>query len=358
MKPFPFYCNIFFTLLLIYFQPAKGIAQYDGSFEYIFFDRSYSAQSAALGRISTPITDDAFSVHYNSALLSFQNEYTVSFSHTSPFYRMKNANFNYYGITAPILDRFSLGVGHLDLKFNASGEQKLSTLAFVYEPVRNFSIGANLRRLYLDIGYRSDVTGRSLGEIVSKRIYFGLSSSIRIPHKSLIAPKSILTLGATFDNIFQQSIGLGSRGSSNFELPSVLTLGAANKFIWRGLDNGPLIKRISFNLLAEYQNVLNYQYKTRLSLGTQLGLNRIVMLRVGYFFQTTNDFGAPINKSRINAFTYGVGVNVPFSEIIKLDETLILSLNFTRLQQPLFTNKNLWNIGKFSTFSGSVRLKI
>ena len=104
--------SLLLFLFCLFTQPS--VAQYDGSFSDIFFRRAYSAQSAALGRSSVAIIDDAFSVHYNSSLLGFREGYSVSYSNSSPFYVLSDAIFNYYGAAGNIYGKFAAGISHLD----------------------------------------------------------------------------------------------------------------------------------------------------------------------------------------------------------------------------------------------------
>jgi len=103
---------------------------------------------------------------------------------------------------------------------------------------------------------------------------------------------------------------------------------------------------------------MNYKYKTRFSLGSQFGLNDYIKLRIGYFIQNNNDFNIATNKSTISDFTYGAGANIPLSKFMNLHKKFVFSIDFTRMQQPIYTTDNQFNIGKFSTFSTSVKVII
>ena len=351
--------KISFLPILLLLITSTATAQYDGSFDDIYFNRSISAQSSALGKSSKALSDNAFSIYANSALLGFQDSYLASFSTSSPYYTLENGKFNFYGIGGKLINNISVGITHLNFDTGESRDQQLTTLSFIYQPIEKLSLGANIQRFTLDAGTRRDEVGNVIGDATSNQYYFDLTSSYILPINLSFAEESSLKLGFTFENIFQQAIDVGF-GSTNskIELPSIITIGARNKLYWNQISEFFLVKNISLHLLAEYQEVINYKYKTRFSLGSQLGLNDYINLRIGYYIQNNDDFNIATNKSSISDLTYGAGANFPLSRFMNLDKKFILSIDFTRMQQPLYTTDNQFNIGKFSTFSASVKVDI
>jgi len=350
-----------FILILFCLLSQPSLAQYDGSFSEIFFRRVYSAQGAALGRSTVSFPDHAFSVHYNSSLLGFREGYSVSYSHSSPFYILKDANINYFGAAGTIFGPISAGVSHLDFSTGEiSGDKKITTLALVYKPFKNFAVGSNIRRFHVDLGDRTDSAGNLIDEVTRNQLYFDLTSSLLINYHIPNVDESSITLGLTYENPLQQGIdlpsGVGNR-NIDVELPSVITIGAQNSFRWTDVGDSYLTKNITVGLVAEFREILEYEYETRISLGTQVSLNDIIVLRGGYFTHTTEDFGAD-NKSRIDDFTYGAGTNIPLSSLFQGTADITLSLDFVHMQQPLFTTDNPLDIGKFTTVSGSLVIEL
>jgi hypothetical protein len=84
MKNYPI--KISFLPILLLLLTSTATAQYDGAFDEIYFNRSISAQSSALGKSSKALLDNAFSIYANSALMGFQDSYVASYSASSPYY--------------------------------------------------------------------------------------------------------------------------------------------------------------------------------------------------------------------------------------------------------------------------------
>lgn len=228
-------------------------------FSNIYFDRSVSAQSSALGRSSKALPDNAFSIHSNSSLLGFQNGYLVAYSKSTPFYTLENATFNYYAVGGRIINEFFIGIGHLDYNNGQDWKEQLTTLAFIYRLKNNLSLSTNIKRFVFEQGDFTDEQGLPAGKgETSKRYYFDFTSSYLLPFKTPVADKISLLLSFTFENIFRQEVHIGD---IRVELPSIISVGANNKYVWNDVSNFFLIKNISLSLIAEYQEVIDYEYK-------------------------------------------------------------------------------------------------
>ena len=211
------------------------------------------------------------------------------------------------------------------------------------------------------MGDRTDSAGNLIDEMTSSQFYFDITSSFLINYHIPNVDESSITLGLTFDNPLRQGIEMpGDVNNRNVEveLPSVITIGAQNSFSWNNVGNSYLTKNISVGVVAEFREVLEYEYATRISLGTQVSLNDIIVLRAGYFTHNTDDFGQPENKSRIHDLTYGAGTNIPLSKLFETKAEIVLSLDFVHMQQPLFTTDNPFDIGNFTTVSGSIVVQL
>lgn len=340
--------------MILLWLPVK--AQYDGSFNTLYFNRSIDAKSESMGSITASFFNNAFSVHQNSSLIGFQDGYGISYSYSSPYYLNKNGRFDYTGFSAKLFKNIAFGVSRYTYKDPDNAlEQRLSTLAIIYKFNQSFSIGLNGRLLYWSQGNRTDETGSFLKEAVSKKLYFDITSSAKFPY-SFSRINAHLIAGITFENIFYQQMKLnfGSIDSS-IELPAIITISANNEFSWDSGIEFILIKNISLNILGEYQNVINYGYKTRYSIGSQISLNKILEIRAGYYYETNNDYGFTVNKSYLSEFTYGIGANIPLSNILNIDKSFSLSIDFTKMQQPLYTTRNLFGIGDFTMISAALK---
>ena len=346
-------------LILFVFLTIPATAQYDGSYEDFYFVRSVSAQSSALGRSSVALSDNAFSIYSNSSLLVFQESYVASYSFSAPFYVVEDASYKFFGIGGRIINNFFIGISHLDYDTGLSFRQGLTTLALAYQVKKSASLGINIQRFNIWYGIIFDDTAPEVTKIRSSEHYLDLTSSYIVPIQLQFADEVSLLIGFTFENVFQQSIDYNKSWISlDTELPSIITFGVNNKWSWNNLSDFFLMKNISLNLLAEYQEILRYKYRTRFSLGSQLGLNDYLKLRVGYFTQNINEYIPSTNEYSLSDFTFGVGANIPLSKFINLNKKLILSIDFTTRQRPLYTNRVWRNSGTFSTVNASLKADI
>ena len=351
------FAPVLFSIFLFLCHPAK--AQYDGSFDGLYFGRSIDAKSASLGSISRSITNRAFSVHQNAALLGFQEGYSAGYSYSSPFYNFSSfdRSLNYFGISAKPLQKFAFGISSFALKNAGMSTDRLSTLALVYQISDNLSLGSNVRQFALDLGERTDEQGNNLESSFSQW-YIDFTFATRFPYQ-LEGADARFSTGLTLENIFRQVLDLtGSTSGQNtqIELPSIVTVAVNNALVWESGSNFLLTENFSWNLLGEYQNVINHDFRTRFSLGTQVGFNDILFLRAGYFYETLNDLNSSENKSSLSEFTYGLGLDLPAHKITGLSREMILSVDFVRLQQPLLTKNNIFNFGNYSTISVALRI--
>jgi len=347
------HCLLIFTLLLL--APVSN-AQYDGSFAGMYFSRAISAQSDALGMTRSTMPDKAFTVHNNSALLGFQDGYSASYSRSSKLYLVNESNFQYVGLAGRITNRFAAGISHLRFNLMDSDYESISTLALVYKLTDFISLGANARQISIDY---SNLSGSSIVpiEYPIKQLYFDVTSGVIIPIEISGTLNSELKMGLTLGNILGQSLEIDGI-DMEVELPSVAVLGMQGHVTLPGVESSFFAETISLDAVIELQEVFNYDYFSRLSVGFQVGLNELIFLRGGYYYQNIDDFDDPDSKSAFNEFTYGVGVNIPFSKLLQTQTDIRLSMNYVNMQQPLFTKSNPFDIGRYSTFNISLSITL
>jgi hypothetical protein len=334
----------------------SAYAQYDGSFDGIYFLRSISAQSTALGMTRSTMPDKAFTIHNNSSLLGFQEGFSASYSTSNQYFIADDTDIQFIGLSGFISDKFALGISHLRFNYN-SIDQSISTLALIFKPSNLISLGVNARRL--SIAFISDSFSFSNPE--GQQLYLDLTSSANIPFELSGALNSSLKVGLTLNNISRQSLVFGL-GNDNFELiteiPSVAVLGIQGHIMMPGIESSIIADKFSLDAIVELQEVFNYDYFSRLSFGFQLGLNELVNLRVGHNQYNTNDYGFPdSNKSTINQFTYGAGLNIPISSLFRIQKNINLTIDYVKLEHPQVSRRPVFDIGNYETLNISLATK-
>lgn len=353
--------NLLITSLFVITLGAivpKLYAQYDGSFDGIYFLRSVSAQSTALGMTRSTMPDKAFTIHNNSSLLGFQEGASASYSTSDQYFIADDTDIQFIGLSGRISDKFAVGISHLRFDYTSGSQFKhsLSTLALVFKPSDLISLGANARRL--SIAYISDSFSFSKPE--GQQLYLDLTSSVNIPVELSSALNSALKVGFTWNNISRQSLDLGLANGNEevIEIPSVAVLGIQGHIMLPGIESSIIADKFSFDAIVELQEVFNYDYFSRLSFGFQLGLNELVYLRVGHSQQSTNDYGFPeSNKSTINEFTYGAGLNIPISSLFRIKKDVNLTIDYVKLEHPQFSKRSIFDIEQYETLNISLATK-
>ncbi len=359
-----------FLLLIMFFGPYQSAkAQYNGTFNALYFGRSIDAKTAALGSINTAVLNNAFVIHQNSSLLSFQEGYSIGYSHSSPYYLAEDSEFNYFGLSAKPFKHFAFGISRFTYE-NDFNTLKLSTIAVAYTFNRNYSIGINFRNLKWQ--YKRRIVCFGIGFIPCPptnyegefgQWYLDFTTSARF-HYPFLDEQATFIAGLTFENVFQQTMDVKLFGQqSKIELPTIITFGFNNQFVWNA-GNNFLNEHISLSILGEYQVITNYDYRTRFSLGTQFGLNNILFLRAGYFHETLRTISVTPNifydnsdsRASLSEFTYGIGANIPVSKAFNIEQKIILSIDYTQMPQPRYPDSEIYDAGNFSTVSFSLRV--
>ena len=160
-------------------------------------------------------------------------------------------------------------------------------------------------------------------------------------------------LGVSLFNLTQSKIAYLNDEQKD-ALPVILNAGGS----WQMLTghtalNAYEVSTLSLVFQLEYQYLLNSDYHNGFKGGLEFGLVDMLFLRIGGYQQDINDYGNPeFNKDALKDFTYGVGVKLPLSKILKTNIP-DLKLDFTRLKQPSFI-KNFDDWDDFSVYSLSV----
>jgi len=329
-------------------------AQYDGSFDGIYFHRTFSPKSEALGRSGVAVLDNAFSLQTNSSLVGHMSGYSLSYSYSNPYYGAEDGTFQFVGLTADIGQRFAFGLSEAKLQRSDSDFDRIRTVSLILKPIRSTAISVDARNLSMN--YTNPI-GVGVQVFDSDQWYLNLNASYAATYTTPLNHDSKFVGGIRLENVFRNKLSLPN--NVDIELPQVATVGFSNTMTLFKRDVHHWAKYVDVSLIAEYSDVLNSDYNTRLSAGTELDLSGYIKARVGYLSHTNNDLGFPaVNKDEIKEVTYGFGAMLPISQIAGISRDIRLQIDYARMQQPLFTNTNPFNIGEFTMWSASLKVQL
>jgi hypothetical protein len=353
--------KLFFILFLLAFQNLFSQV-YHGGYENIFFDRFAEAKNEAIGKILSVGNDSYFILFANPAINTNGKEVSAYYTNSSHYYLNNDFGFKYFGTTINIGDigAFGFSMANYDWgkfyymtsespngkEYNAS--EKLYTFSYANSigTLINFGVEANL---YVD-SRRYDKT--------PKETFFTVGLSKNIIVSDLKSAKDIFITGLQTINIFGQgmeyengTVADGGVLKSTDYFPSIIRIGVENEYSYFDNDiySNSYLYRVRASL--EYEDLLNYKYRTTYKLGAEISLLNIFSLRCGYFSSSLQN----INNSResLENFTYGAGLNLDFRELTK-KIPFAFAIDYVSLEQPSYvTNINNWS--NFNTIQARVR---
>jgi hypothetical protein len=341
-------------LLLILLSNSIFAQQYRDFAQEIFFGRLPSAKTEAMGRILTLNFDPYFVSQSNPANLVNTKGVAVFYAYSSPLYGLKDANYNYAGVSYnnSKIGAFAFNVLRFDygLTFNQTGEhdpivigtfeptRELYTLTYSNEIKDWFSFGINANLFVADFG-----TDQTFSDTFFE---LGFSRDFNLIQDSQI--KDDLTLGTQLKNIFNQSFTAIDEAQSD-AFPQIFRIGISNFLEYTDREVFEKASLIGLTIGFEYQGLLNSDIRTAYKAGGELALLDIVFLRGGYYNETTMDYG--FNSSgKLDEFTYGFGIKLDFEKYITNNFPLVLLFDFVSLEQPSYTTEAT-SLENFTTFN-------
>jgi hypothetical protein len=191
----------------------------------------------------------------------------------------------------------------------------------------------------------------------SDQWYLNLNASYAGTYATPLNHDSKFVGGLRLENVFSNKLSLPN--NVDIELPQVATVGFSNTMTVYKRPNHNWAEYVDVSLIAEYSDVLNGDYNTRLSFGSELDLSGYIQARIGYLYHTIDDLGfSEFNKDEIREMTYGFGVMLPISQLAGLSRDIRLEIDYARLQHPLGTHQNFLNTGEFTLWSASLRVEL
>ncbi len=336
--------NFLFILCLLISYPV--CAQYDFRFQQeYFFGNLPNARTEAMGRANAALGGSVSSLFFNPAGIGTIGEQEVALSTSAPFYVLRESDYYFAGYARRLPQKLvaavsvnQLAIGPTTFSTNIGGidypvDKPTSTnVAFTLaaEPLAGLHVGVNanvFRTKYFDGVPGDNTLNLDAGLLYRLALADGENS------------RQHLQLGASVNNFSGGSVTLtsptGDEATSN--LPTVARVGVAyllgTDITLPGAGTGDL----DITLTAEYQNVLNSDFRTGINIGAEAAFWKVFALRIGYLSHNIDDLGNSGNRNKLADFTYGFGFMVPLVELT--NETLPFDLHFdyVSLKAPSYT---------------------
>jgi hypothetical protein len=358
------FISLFFIFILI---PVNFYGSDYQNYQFqFFFGRQPSAKSESMGRALVATNDGAFTAYYNPAGSYFTKGINAAFSHASPYYLATKANYMFYGLSWNIGKfgtiginqfRFSLGENALwttgfDPTIGSeyfTPSTSMTSLNYSWDMWKNLALGINLNMFSDKIAKKT---------LQSYPIDFGLMKQVFFKDKKNFSQQ--IRLGLSIKNILGSKVKYESpvvMGPAQEEaLPIILNLGSSYNVHFQRTDKLPNLFIMGITLQVEYQDVLNYEYRSGFKIGTEISIFEILHWRMGYYTIGLNS--NPVNgKKRLEDFTYGFGLFLPVNKLLKHDIPVTISIDMTKLKQPSYiVDFEDWEI--FSVYSFNVGMTI
>jgi hypothetical protein len=334
------------------FLPTAA-AQYDGSFDAIYFNRTFSPKSEALGRSGVAVLDNAFSLQTNSSLVGHMSGYSLSYSYSNPIYGAEDGTFQFFGLTADVGRNMAIGLSEANVRFDETFLNRLRTVALIFKPIPSTAVSVDARNVSMKF---SNPLSVGISQFDENQWYLNMNASYSGSYPIPIGHGARIVGGVRVENVFRNTLSIPN---AEIELPQVATVGFSNTVTLFKRPDDAWANYVDVSLIAEYSDVLNSDYNTRLSAGTELDLSSYFKARVGYLYHTSNDLGFPaVNKDEIREVTYGFGAMLPISQLAGISRDIRLEIDYARMQHPLGTYRNFLNIGDFTMWSASLRVEL
>ncbi len=323
-----FWLLIFLILLL----SVTLHADYKGAYSELFFNRQPSSRAEAMGRGYVTIDSDMDAYFYNPAGIANINFVDVKFTTSNPYYYHENARYYQFGLGYNLYN-FIIG---LNLNLMTYGEE-YSVINEEYP----FGPGTNKVTPYLSnytltmatplsdalsVGWNINYFSENYGDESHNAIFFDTGIIYKRKLISLFSSEDEIFFGASIRNFTFSKV---KYDTDKEELPAISRFGISYSFL-------PEINDSTVEVLcqAEYQYLLNYDYRDGLHLGLETKLIELVALRCGYYYENIDDHDHDNNEDHLSQFTYGLGLDIPIYKFT--DYPIRLQIDFTSLPQESY----------------------
>jgi hypothetical protein len=322
-------------------------AQYDGSFDAIYFNRTFSPKSEALGRSGVAVMDNAFSLQTNSSLVGHMSGYSLSYSYSD------YGNYQFIGLTADIGHGFSMGFSEAKSRIFDEDFYRIQTVSFIANPIPSTSISVDAR----NFTWKNDI---QFGEqsFDADQWYMNLNASYSKSYTAFNR-ESVFIGGVRLENVFKHKLSLPFGA---VELPQIASFGFSNTSTLYKRPDHAWANYVDLGVIGEYSGVFNGDYRThnsRISAGAELDLSGYIKARVGYLFHSTSSemYGGLDPYEKITR-TYGFGAMLPISQLAGISRDIRLEIDYAGLHQPFYTRLNYSNFGELTMLSATLKVEL
>jgi hypothetical protein len=320
--------KIAFLFLIVSLQQNRMYSQFIYNFlpELFQLTNFTNARTMAMGKANLANADGLNNIISNPAGLTSLNNFEFKADFAGPTAVLKQTkfmnfstgyNFHKYFQAAVSFFHFDLGKTDFINKDYMPYTNQFS-LTLSSQIAKNVSIGANINTIQWRFG-------------IEKKAYYCTYFDFGILKKIDFKDGKFLNLASSLSNFsnanFYHKI---NNNELNYKLPIALKFGVNYNFKIKTPKNEHKIL-----IVGEYQNYLNSDFFTAYRIGVELEYIKDIYFRVGYYNEHHYDYGISLNKSNINVFTYGLGLKVPFNELI--NKPYILAIDLTTNRFPKFT---------------------
>ena len=342
--------------------PALLLAQrpYNSNFQQeYFFGRLPGVKTEAMGLADVAVGGTVPSLFLNPAAIGLIRNWEAVAVNSAPFFVLRESDNYFLGYAQRInsrmtgavsLNQFAMGPSSFDITIGNTkypvDKPKVSNLAlsFAGELLEGLQAGININ--YLHWTYIDEVPA-------AKTFHADAGLLYRLPLTEAAGEEkgaSRMQFGASLANFSFAKINFkgpaGEEASNVF--PAIFRIGAA----WFIDTEIPFpeagMQPLSLVVTAEYQDLLNNEFRTAFRLGSEAVLFHVLALRMGLYTQSEDDLGLSINDSRYSDFTFGFGIIVPFARLTKSKWPFNMHVDYTSLKQKSGITGRLPNMRGFS----------
>ena len=331
-------------LLLIavnaYSQTERVHNIYTGILSDLYLNHQPYAKSEAMGRGLVANYEGSFGSYYNPALTSLNKGITTDISYTES--DRTKPSISYLGVSYSNEKLGSVGVSAYyfskpTVSSYYSEEHKISSyydaayaVNYSREIVKDLYAGVNFGVFHYShlVYYFTGDSYYALDDGVT--LDLGLLKKFNIKSANL---DQSFQLGAALYNITNSKVSF-ARFNEKESLPVTFRIGGSHKLNIRNLDNINPVNILSAFTHLEYEKVFNSELNEVFKIGEEFTIAEIFFLRFGFYYSKIEKgyrYGAYTYPDIYQEeFTFGAGVNVPVSKILKFKKSLNLKIDYAR----------------------------
>lgn len=327
----------FCIALILLFSLSINAQIYRGLREVMFLQIQPNARAEALGGGNAALTGSPFMSFYNPAVSSFSGAVTAEASHLEyPFLFDRGGsdkNYEAYGIGVNMEQFGAFSFNYLHLTFDPEliyygdwvsiASAGIFMMNYSYPILRDFSVGVNAN--YYEENKLHD---RGTG---FKGWYYDLGLMKKFTIKQEISEQN-LYLGLSFLNMLNSKVSAQMSTKIYSRFPSTMRLAAAYEFQPENKISD--FRTFKALLTAEYRDLLNSRHRTQFQLGTEVTFLEMFVLRGGFYSEDLNNSWYSTTSSRLNQFTYGLGIGAPVKKLSGMNIPLNIKFDYTSLPFP------------------------